>query len=396
MFARIDAALAALRAGRPVLVLDDAERENEGDVVLAAETLTTPWLAWTIRHTSGYLCAPLPSTSADRLGLPLMVDDNEDRLQTAYTITVDAARGVTTGISAADRAHTLRTLAAPTSEPGDLVRPGHIVPLRARAGGVFARRGHTEAAVDLCRLAGLAPVGAIAELVADDGEMLRTPAVLALGRARDLPVITIADLVAWRRRHERVRRLTPACRGTRDRELTMATHANLRMKQGKEPSMAGHGAPEYAADGSGLRIAVIAANWHAEVIDGLLGGARRALADADVATVTEVRVPGSFELPVAAARLAPGHDAVVALGVVIRGGTPHFDYVCSAATTGLTEVSVRTGVPVGFGVLTCDTDAQARDRAGLPGSSEDKGYEAAMAAVATAVTLAGSAATLRR
>lgn len=387
MFAEIDAALAALRAGRPALVLDDAERENEGDVVLAAETLSTPWLAWTVRHTSGYLCAPLPSTFADRLRLPPMVDDNEDRLATAYTVTVDAARGVTTGISAADRAHTLRTLAAPTSKPRDLIRPGHIVPLRARAGGVLARRGHTEAAVDLCRLAGLAPVAAIAELVADEGEMLRTPGVLALGRALNLPVITIADLVAWRRRHERVRRVASVCRGTRDRELTMATHANLRTKQGKGPSMAGLGAPEYAAAGDGLRIAVVAASWHAEVMDGLLGGARRALADADVVTVTEVRVPGSFELPVAAARLAPGHDAVVALGVVIRGGTPHFDYVCSAATTGLTEVSVRTGVPIGFGVLTCDTDAQALDRAGLPESSEDKGYEAAMAAVATAVTL---------
>jgi 6,7-dimethyl-8-ribityllumazine synthase len=152
--------------------------------------------------------------------------------------------------------------------------------------------------------------------------------------------------------------------------------------------MSGAGAPDVEVDGSGLRVAVVAAQWHQQVMDGLVAGALRGL---DAAQVTEpllVRVPGSFELPVAAARLAgAGYDAVVALGVVVRGGTPHFDYVCQAATLGLTQVAVDTGVPVGFGVLTCDDDAQALDRAGLPGSSEDKGFEAAVAAVATAVTL---------
>jgi len=151
--------------------------------------------------------------------------------------------------------------------------------------------------------------------------------------------------------------------------------------------MSGAGAPKVTVDGTGLRVVVIAASWHEQVMDGLLAGARRALRESG-AGWTEVRVPGSFELPVAAARAAAGGaDAVVALGVVIRGGTPHFEYVCSAATSGLTDVSVRTGVPVGFGVLTCDDEAQALDRAGLPGSHEDKGAEAAEAAVATAVTL---------
>ena len=147
------------------------------------------------------------------------------------------------------------------------------------------------------------------------------------------------------------------------------------------------GAPELRVDGRSLRVAVVAASWHATVMDGLLAGAARALAEARVEAVEVVRVPGTFELPVAASWLAPDYDAVVALGVVIRGGTPHFDYVCQAATVGLTEVSVRTGVPVGFGVLTCDTEQQALDRAGLPGSAEDKGYEAASAAVSTAVVL---------
>jgi 6,7-dimethyl-8-ribityllumazine synthase len=152
--------------------------------------------------------------------------------------------------------------------------------------------------------------------------------------------------------------------------------------------MSSEGAPTVLADGSNLRVAVVHGGWHAEVAAGLLAGARRGLADCRVSEVVEVTVPGTFELPVAAARLAEhSFDAVVALGVVVRGGTPHFDYVCQAATVGLTEVSVRTGVPIGFGVLTCDTEEQAFERSGLPGSKEDKGYEAATAAVATAVTL---------
>jgi 3,4-dihydroxy 2-butanone 4-phosphate synthase/GTP cyclohydrolase II len=203
----IEEAFEALRAGLPVLVTDDEDRENEGDVILAAATATTQWMAWTIRHTSGYICAPMSETRADRLGLPLMVADNRDPRLTAYTVTVDAAHGVTTGISAADRAHTIRTLAQEGSIPSDFNRPGHVVPLRARNGGVLVRGGHTEAAVDLCRLAGLAPVGAIGELVHDDGSMMRLPAVLALGAENRLPVITIAALIAWRQLNDRVERI---------------------------------------------------------------------------------------------------------------------------------------------------------------------------------------------
>ena len=147
--------------------------------------------------------------------------------------------------------------------------------------------------------------------------------------------------------------------------------------------MAGHGAPTLTVDATGIRVAIVASNWHERVMDGLVAGAQRALADAGVPDAPLVRVPGSFELPVACATLADKYDALVALGVVIRGGTPHFDYVCEAATMGLTEVSVRTRTPVGFGVLTCDDEQQALDRAGLEGSKEDKGYEAAVAALAT-------------
>jgi 6,7-dimethyl-8-ribityllumazine synthase len=155
--------------------------------------------------------------------------------------------------------------------------------------------------------------------------------------------------------------------------------------------MSGHGAPDAGAvpGAAGLTVVVLAARWHTTVMDGLLAGAQRALADSGVDDVTIIRVAGTYELPVAARRVAnSGVDAMVALGVVIRGGTPHFEYVCGAATDGLTQVSVSTGIPIGFGVLTCDNDEQALDRAGLPGSKEDKGYEAAQAALATAVALA--------
>jgi 3,4-dihydroxy 2-butanone 4-phosphate synthase/GTP cyclohydrolase II len=214
----VESALEALRAGRPVLVLDDEDRENEGDLVLAAQTATEEWMAWTIRHSSGYLCAPVPDEVADRLKLPLMVAENRDPLRTAYTVSVDAATGVSTGISAADRLRTVQVLADVDSTPADLIRPGHILPLRARHGGVLTRPGHTEAAVDLTRLAGLSPVGVIGELVHDDGTMMRFDAVVDLGREFDLPVLTIKQLIDHRQRLDRVERLAttriPTVHGT--------------------------------------------------------------------------------------------------------------------------------------------------------------------------------------
>ncbi|MBO0610169.1 GTP cyclohydrolase II [Myceligenerans salitolerans] len=201
----VPAALRALRAGRPVLVADDASRENEVDVVLPAVHATTEWVAWTVRHSSGYLCAPLPAERAGALGLPLMWENSEDERRTAYTVSVDA-RGVGTGISAADRALTLRTLADPATTSADLIRPGHVLPLRARPGGVAERRGHTEAAVELVRLAGLdggtGAVAGIAELVADDGEMLRHDDARRLADTEGLVLVTVSDIVEHLERAE--------------------------------------------------------------------------------------------------------------------------------------------------------------------------------------------------
>jgi 3,4-dihydroxy 2-butanone 4-phosphate synthase/GTP cyclohydrolase II len=192
----IPQALEALRAGRPVLVADDENRENEGDVILSAELATPEWVAWTVRWSSGFICAPMPTDLADSLNLQPMVAVSEDARSTAYTISVDAASGVTTGISAHDRAHTLNVLANPQSTAGDLIRPGHVLPLRAVDGGVRERSGHTEAAVELMKLAGLRPVGAIAEVVAEDGSMMRMPGLIELGESSGVPVITIEQLIA--------------------------------------------------------------------------------------------------------------------------------------------------------------------------------------------------------
>lgn len=202
--ATIPEALEAIRAGRPVIVADDENRENEGDVVLSAQLATPEWLAWTVRWSSGFICAPMPADWADRLDLPPMVENNQDARATAYTVSVDAADRQSTGISASDRAHTLNVLASPDSVPTSLIRPGHILPLRAVDGGVRERSGHTEAAVELMRLAGVQPVGAIAEVVAEDGSMMRLPGLIELGERDDVPVITIEQLIAYLDEHEPV------------------------------------------------------------------------------------------------------------------------------------------------------------------------------------------------
>lgn len=193
----IEAAISAMAAGRPVLVVDNEDRENEGDIIFAAEHATPALMGWTVRYSSGVICVPLDADRADALALPPMVAINEDAKGTAYTVSCDAAVGVSTGISATDRALTARILADPQSLPNSLTRPGHVFPLRAVKGGVRERPGHTEAAVDLCRLAGLEPVGVIAELVYDNGEMMRLDGLRGFALEHGCPLISIADLVAY-------------------------------------------------------------------------------------------------------------------------------------------------------------------------------------------------------
>ncbi|RST21276.1 bifunctional 3,4-dihydroxy-2-butanone-4-phosphate synthase/GTP cyclohydrolase II [Streptomyces sp. WAC04770] len=200
----VEQAIRDVAAGRPVVVVDDEDRENEGDLVIAAEMATPEIVAFMMSECRGLICAPMESDELERLELPQMVADNTESMQTAFTVSVDAsaAHGVTTGISAADRATTLRMLAGGVAGPADFVRPGHIFPLRARSGGVLVRNGHTEAAVDLARLAGLRPAGAIVEIAGEDGTMLRLPELVPFARKHGLTIISIEDLIAYRRSAE--------------------------------------------------------------------------------------------------------------------------------------------------------------------------------------------------
>lgn len=191
----LDEALDHLRAGRPVIVVDDEGRENEGDIVLSASLATPEWVGWTIRHTSGYLCAPMPGEWIDRLELPIMVEESQDPRRTAYTVSVDSAQGIGTGISASDRTRTFRALADPQSTPESLIRPGHVLPLREAEGGLKSRHGHTEATIELLRRAGLEPVGVIGEVIREDGELMRLPELLEFGQEHGVPVVTIDQLL---------------------------------------------------------------------------------------------------------------------------------------------------------------------------------------------------------
>ncbi|GAA4148992.1 bifunctional 3,4-dihydroxy-2-butanone-4-phosphate synthase/GTP cyclohydrolase II [Streptomyces griseoincarnatus] len=200
----VEQAIADIAAGRPVVVVDDENRENEGDLIVAAEKVTEEIVAFMMTECRGMICAPMTGEELDRLRIPQMVEQNTESMRTAFTVTVDAsaAHGVTTGISASDRATTLQLLASGTSAPDDFVRPGHIFPLRARPGGVLERDGHTEAAVDLARLAGLRPAGAIVEIAGEDGRMLRLPELVPFARKHGLSIISIEDLIAYRRGSE--------------------------------------------------------------------------------------------------------------------------------------------------------------------------------------------------
>lgn len=204
LFATIDEGIEEIKRGRMIIVVDDEDRENEGDITMAAEFCTAEHVAFMRRHCSGVVCVPLSAEKIHQLDLPQMVQRNSARLGTAFTVSVDAADGVTTGISAADRARTIRVLADPRAAPQDLVRPGHVFPLRAREGGVLVRAGQTEAAIDLCRLSGLQPVGVICEVTNPDGSMARLPELRRFAHRHGLKIVTVKDLIQYRMQRERL------------------------------------------------------------------------------------------------------------------------------------------------------------------------------------------------
>ncbi|ARD20453.1 MULTISPECIES: 3,4-dihydroxy-2-butanone-4-phosphate synthase [Shewanella] len=199
---RVEKALSALREGNGVLLLDDEDRENEGDIIYSAEHLTSQQMALMIRECSGIVCLCLTDEQANKLELPPMVADNNSANQTAFTVSIEAKEGVTTGVSAQDRVTTVKTATAVDAKASDLARPGHVFPLRARAGGVMSRRGHTEGTVDLMQMAGLQPAGVLCEVTNEDGTMAKAPEIVAFGLKHNMPVLTIEDMVMYRQQYE--------------------------------------------------------------------------------------------------------------------------------------------------------------------------------------------------
>ena len=210
-FSTIEDAIAAFAAGKMLVVVDDEDRENEGDILLAAEKVTPEAIAFMMREARGLICTSLPASRLEELAIPLMVAENTESMRTAFTVSVDLREGISTGICAADRAKTIRALIHPDTRREDFARPGHVFPLRANSNGVLARPGHTEASADLARLAGLSPAGVLCEIANDDGTMARLPELERFAEKHGLHLISIADLIAYRRRTETfVRRVSEA------------------------------------------------------------------------------------------------------------------------------------------------------------------------------------------
>jgi len=262
----IEQALEALKAGKPVLVADDEGRENEGDAIIAAEFVNEKWMAWLVRNTTGYLCVPMEEARANELELPLMTTNNQDPHQTRYTISVDAANRTSTGVSAAERANTANVLANPESGPAHLIRPGHMVPLRAHPHGVKGRRGHTEAAVDLMKLAGLQPVAVIGEMVSADGSMMRLPELEVLGLREELPVITVEQIVRYLDENKIVYVHNPVNRIRFEAEANVpTTHGNFRVRGYYDTTTAADHVAIIAGNPSGEDVLV---RMHSECITG--------------------------------------------------------------------------------------------------------------------------------
>ena len=514
-----------IRAGRMVVMMDDEERENEGDLVMAASKVRPEDINFMARFGRGLICLPLTRERCRQLQLPLMVNENQSRFATNFTVSIEAVEGITTGISAYDRAHTIRTAVKPDANFQDLSQPGHVFPLMAQPGGVLTRSGHTEASVDLAMLAGLEPAAVLVEILNEDGSMARRPELEDFAREHGLKIGTIADLIHYRMETEKsVEHVSTHDVVTDFGPFTLHTYRDLiedrlhlalmrgvvspeesflvrvhvqnplsdvlsiqrddfgmplrtalaqvdaangglvlvlggykeddeilrQIQQKPEPAMKSNGDNQHSRElrtygigaqiiadlgirkmrvlsapwkltglagfgleveeyidtlgektewimkeisapelGRDMSIAVVAARFNRFIVDQLVAGVQDAL---DRQGIEESRqalvwVPGAFELPLMADQLASSgkYDAVIALGAVVRGGTPHFDFVAGECASGLSEVSLDHGIPVTFGVLTTDTVEQALERAGT--DEGNKGFDVAMTAIEMVETM---------
>ena len=341
------------RQGRMFILVDAEERENEGDLVIPAQHCDAAAVNFMAAHGRGLICLALTARRVRELGLPKMARRNLSRHKTAFTVSIEAREGVASGISAHDRAHTIATAIDRNKSGADIVSPGHVFPLIGREGGVLARAGHTEAAIDIARLAGLYPAGVICEVMREDGAMARLPELLEFAARHGLKIAAIADLMAWRRRHDRIADMPHASSG----EKAMRPH-----------------------------VVLVEADFYPDITAELVEGAVAALEKAGVSH-ERIKVAGALEIPAAIALrrdALPHADGFVALGCVIRGQTGHYEIVAGESARGLMTLSLD-GVVIGNGVLTVDDRSQAMARA----VSKDKGGDAARACLRLLAIAAG-------
>lgn len=399
VFSDIPSALGAFKRGEMLCVMDDEDRENEGDIILAAEHATPERIGFVIRFTSGILCAPMLERRATALKLTPMVKDNQDTKGTAFTVTCDAV-GTTTGVGGTDRAFTYNRLANPECGAKDFLRPGHVFPLIAKDNGVLERRGHTEASTDLCLLSGCEPVAVIGELTNDDGTMMRLPHVRRFAERFGLKLITIEQMVQYRN--------AMGLEGALQRENASATAVAERLATAA--ATGGEGGdkvvPAYSAKQTGLtpangraeeqksevpalglslkekfppnviktlKIGIVRALWNEQLVSSLVEQTLGEMTQHgfDPENITTVEVPGSYELPLAAQQMALEGNvhAIICIGLLVKPQTIDFECVSQSVSQGLMQVQLDTKVPVIYGVLNCLTAEQAQTRC-AKGSSD--------------------------
>src|SRR5436309_526032 len=374
--------VSAIRAGEIVILVDDEQRENEGDLVFAADFVTPEKINFLAKHGRGLICMPITEAHAQRLGLRPMVEQNRSRHGTNFTTSIEAAEGISTGISAQDRALTIKVAAAPDAKPEDIVQPGHVFPLVAQPGGVLVRAGHTEACCDLARLAGLSPAAVLCEIMRDDGGMARLPDLIDFAAEHKLKIGTIADLIEYRSRNESlVQRVSERDIETTWGSFHLVSYRDLALGSIHLALVQGRPSPQTEI--------LVRVHEPLSVVDLLdagpgthawgVGEALEAIGQAGTGVMVLrncTQTSEALEIPLALQWMAQSgrFDALVALGAVIRGETYHFEVVANESARGLMDVALDFGLPIANGILTTEDEPQAMARL-------DKGADAVRVAV---------------
>lgn len=353
-WATVVQALDAFRRGDSVIVADSAGRKDECDLIFAADQVTTERMAFAIRHSTGIIYAVAAKDRLQHFGLHPATQVNTERFSIGAYVSTTYVPGSSTGLSAADRAATARALCNLTNSADTFSKPGHMFPVVPSPGGVLERPGHTEAAADLCRLAGRMPVACMTELTLDDGAMLRRDGVVDFGKQHGILAITVDQLIEYRREHP---------------EFPNGPNPD------SIPSIRGIDLPAF--DGSGLRIAIVCARWNSVITSALVAGAKEAMSSCNVQDITVEYVGGSYEIPSAAQVLLDSakFDGVICVGCLIKAESMHFEYVNEAVTQGIMRLNLDYKVPVIYGILSVSNEEQAKARSGLDGSGHNTGKE---------------------